>query len=40
LGGCRAMNLINGRIFDPDSHCWLANQVSDFSPQIGARTNC
>ena len=40
LGGCRAMNLINVRIFDPDSHCWLANKVSDLSPQIEARNNC
>jgi len=25
LGGCRAMNLLQGNVFAPDSHCWLAH---------------
>lgn len=24
-GGCKAMNILDGRFREPDSHCWLAN---------------
>jgi radical SAM protein with 4Fe4S-binding SPASM domain len=26
-GGCKAMNILDGRFREPDSHCWIAENA-------------